>query len=549
MEFISWASIAGILGGLAWFFGLQASADTVYWVSDIMAVTLAGGLIIMVLPDRYARFIKWIAGVASFVALLMSIRVAAGYKLDGAATYQYLESAAWVNSLGISYQLGVDGIAAAMILLTGVIIFSGVLASWDVDRRPKEFFALLLVLVTGVFGVFAAQDLFMFFLFYEIAVLPMYLLIGIWGTGPKEYSAMKLTLYLMLGSAFMLVGFLAMYFQSGAHPLTFDINTLKAASYPLAFQKLYFPFLFLGFGTLAGFWPLHTWSPDGHASAPTAVSMLHAGVLMKLGAFGIIRIAVELLPGGAKEWLPIFGLFTLVNITYGAFSALSQTDLKYVTAYSSVSHMGVVVLGICTMNDAGINGAVLQMFSHGIMTGLFFALIGFTYGKTHTRIISEYGGLGKKMPVLATFFTIGGLCSLGLPGLSGFVAEFMVFVGAWRATAVYHLGPLTVTWHWVTGIAAIGIVVTAAYVLRLLQKCFWGPITNHHYDDITDANPVQIAALTILTFVIVVVGMYPAPLVALINAGVQPVLDRLDHLPAAAAAVAGTVAKVAGAVK
>ncbi|MEK7765936.1 MAG: NADH-quinone oxidoreductase subunit M, partial [bacterium] len=323
--------------------------------------------------------------------------------------------------------------------------------------------------------------------------------------------------------------FLAMYFMSGASPLTFDMTVLRSAAFSGAFQRLYFPFLFLGFGTLAGFWPFHTWSPDGHASAPTAVSMLHAGVLMKLGAYGIIRVGLEMMPDGARAWLPFFGMFTLVNITYGAICAMSQTDLKYVTAYSSVSHMGIVILGISTLTDAGLNGAVLQMFSHGIMTGLFFALIGFTYEKTHTRIIAEYGGLGKRMPVIATFFTLGGLASLGLPGLSGFVAEFLVFVGAWR------FNPLMAV------IAAIGIVFTAAYVLRVLQRCFWGPL-NPHFADLPDARPVEILCLTILSLFIVGIGMFPRPLVALINSGVQTVLTRV----AVAAAAATGVGPVAG---
>ncbi len=533
----SWGVILATLAGLAAFHGYQSAHDLNLRVSNIMALTFAAGMIIMALPERLSRFIKWIAVVFSFAALVQSIRLAMDYnRAEGAVLYQFVERADWIPAIGISYHLGVDGISAAMILLTGIIIFAGVLASWTVVNRPREFFALLLVLVTGVFGVFAAQDLFLFFLFYEVAVLPMYLLIGIWGTSSKErtkeYSAMKLTLYLLLGSAFMLVGFLAMYFGTtmyagaGAHALTFDLDAMRMTAYPLAVQKFYFPFLFLGFGTLAGFWPLHTWSPDGHASAPTAVSMLHAGVLMKLGAFGIIRVALEVFPEGAKAWMPVFMLFTLVNITYGAFSAMAQKDLKYVTAYSSVSHMGIVILGISTLNDAGLNGAVLQMFSHGIMTGLFFALIGFTYEKTHTRIISEYGGLGVKIPVLATFFTIGGLCSLGLPGMSGFVSEFMVFVGAWRANP------------WVSAIAAVGVVVTAAYVLRMLQKCFWGPITNHHYDDLTDASPVQIACLTILASVLIGVGMAPGWLVGLINVGVQPILARVS-------AAAGAVAHIA----
>lgn len=534
---IGWGLIGATVAGLGWLVNHQLATGTVLWLSDLMAATGAATLIIVALPDAHERLVKWVAAVFAFIALALSIGLALSFDL-AAGGYQFAEALPWVPSLGINYLLAVDGIGVAMELLTGIIIFTGVLASWDVDHRPREFFALLMLLVTGVFGVFAAQDLFVFFLFYEVAVLPMYLLIGIWGTGPKEYSAMKLTLYLLWGSALMLVGILVLYFGTrdpnvAGSALTFSIDAMKRTVYPPDVQKFYFPFLFLGFGCLAAMWPLHTWSPDGHASAPTAVSMLHAGVLMKLGAFGIIRIGVELFPEGARAWAPFFAVFTLVNITYGAFSAMSQTDLKYVTAYSSVSHMGIVILGICTLNDAGMNGAVLQMFSHGIMTGLFFALIGFTYAKTHTRIIADFGGLGKKLPVLAVFFTIGGMASLGLPGLSGFVAEFMVFVGAWR------MSPVMCT------IAAVGIVVTAAYVLRMLQLCFWGPITNPHYEHLEDANRVQIAALTILAGVLIAVGLMPGWLVGIINSGVGPVLERVQagevtEAVAAAAKVAAT---------
>ena len=518
----SWATIAAALGMLGWYAAVQLTGETVYWLSDIMALTATASVVIMAVPGRFERFIRWIAAAFSFGALVLSVCIAVMFQRgEGLSTFQFAETSPWIPGLGASWALGVDGIGVAMELLTGIIIFCGVLASWRVEHRPREFFALLLLLVTGVFGVFAAQDLFLFFLFYELAVLPMYLLIGIWGTGRKEYSAMKLTLYLLMGSALMLVGFLALYFGTetygapGAHDLTFSLEAMRRTVYPADVQKFYFPFLFIGFGILAGFWPLHTWSPDGHASAPTAVSMLHAGVLMKLGAFGIIRVGVELCPEGARLWLPYCAVFTLVNITYGAFSAMSQVDLKYVIAYSSVSHMGIVILGIATLNDAGLNGAVLQMFSHGIMTGLFFALVGFTYEKTHTRMIAEYGGLGARMPVLATFFTIAGLASLGLPGLSGFVAELMVFLGAWQMNRI------------MCAIAAVGIVVTAAYVLRVLQKCFWGPLTNPHYENVPDAGPVEILCLSILAFVLVAVGMLPGWLVSIINSGVAPVLGRV----------------------
>jgi NADH-quinone oxidoreductase subunit M len=517
MDILRYAVMAALAGTLGLFLSSQAGGGNALLLTDLLAVPLTGAFMVMAMPPRWARFTKHVAAFFAFTCL--SVCAVAAWNFNPAPeadAFQFAEQAPWIGSMGISFSLAVDGIGLAMVMLTGIVIFTGVLASWKVVERPKEYFALLLILVTGVFGVFMARDLFLFFLFYELAVLPMYLLIGIWGTGRKEYAAMKLTLYLLFGSALILVGILAMYFTAvgPGRPPTFDMAALSSAGFTRDFQSFYFPFLFLGFGILAGFWPLHTWSPDGHASAPTAVSMLHAGVLMKLGAYGIIRIAVEMMPDGARAWLPFFGVFTVINITYGAMVAMAQTDLKYVVAYSSVSHMGIVLLGICSMNDAGINGAVLQMFSHGIMTALFFALVGFTYEKTHTRQIAEYGGLGARMPALATFFTIGGLASLGLPGLSGFVAEFMVFLGAWRFSPA------------ITVVAAAGVVITAAYVLRVLQKCFWGPLNPAH-SAVPDASPVELVCLSILSFFLVFVGLMPGPLVALINSGVVRVLARL----------------------
>lgn len=517
MDMLRYGIIAGLAGMLGMYFSSQAGPGNMLLLSDILSIPLTGALVVMAMPQRWARFSRHVSAVFALAALGFCAVLAWKYNpAPEASAFQFTEQSSWIPSMGISFSLGVDGIGLAMVLLTGIVIFTGVLASWKVAERPKEYFALLLVLVTGVFGVFMARDLFLFFLFYELAVLPMYLLIGIWGTGKKEYAAMKLTLYLLFGSALILVGILAIYFTAagtGRTP-TFDMAILSQVAFPRDFQSFYFPFLFLGFGILAGFWPLHTWSPDGHASAPTAVSMLHAGVLMKLGAYGIIRIALEMMPEGARVWLPLFGVFTVVNITYGAMVAMAQTDLKYVVAYSSVSHMGIVLLGICSMNDAGMNGAVLQMFSHGIMTALFFALVGFTYEKTHTRQIAEYGGLGARMPAMATFFTLGGLASLGLPGLSGFVAEFMVFLGAWRYS------PL------ITVVAVSGLVITAAYLLRVLQKCFWGPLNPVH-SSVPDASPMEMVCLSILSFFLVFIGLIPGPLVNLINSGVARVLVRL----------------------
>jgi NADH-quinone oxidoreductase subunit M len=434
---------------------------------------------------------------------------------------RFVERIPWFDSLGITYLVGVDGMSVFMVLLTSIVIFAGVLASWEVMHRGKEFFAWLMILVTGVFGVFMSFDLFLFFIFYELAVLPMYLLIGLWGTGPKEYAAMKLTMMLMASSALILVGILALYYGSGLQ--TFDLTQLATAIFPTAFQHWVFPVIFIGFGVIGALYPFHTWSPDGHASAPTAVSMLHAGVLMKLGGYGALRIGVYLLPEGAQHWALFFMVLTTVNILYGSFAAIKQTDLKYFTAYSSVSHCGFVLFGVLSLNGMGFHGAVLQMFSHGIMTALFFGLIGMVYGRTHTRVIPEMGGLGSKMPWLATCFFIGGLASLGLPGLFGFVAESHVFLGG-----IFGQPGADATFSQVlTLLATASIVVTAVYVLRGLTRVFYGPIDEKHFGSLTDATLTEKLSSGILVTVLVIGGLFPSYFVNLIHSSLVPLVNRV----------------------
>ena len=341
----------------------------------------------------------------------------------------------------------------------------------------------------------------------------MYLLIGVWGTGRKEYAAMKLTLYLMAGSALILAGILGLYFAAGKQ--SFDLDVLSRATYDPRFQKVFFPILFAGFANLAALWPLHTWSPDGHSSAPTAVSMLHAGVLMKLGAYGCLVVPMSLLPDGARTWLPLVAILCIVNIVYGSLGAVAQRDLKYIVAYSSVSHMGIVLLGLASRNETALDGAVLQMFSHGVMTGLFFALVGMIYGRTHTRMVDEQGGLAARTPVLAAFFVLTGLTSLGLPGLSGFPAELSVFLGAFRV------------YPGVTVVCVTGIVFTAFYVLRVVQRLFFGAPFLVHPADFTDANRVELGALALLMLFILAVGVYPYPFVRLIGTAVAPIAAGL----------------------
>lgn len=501
-------------------------------LSWLIAIPFLTALAVIAVPSSKWKMIRWISVLGTGIHLILTASMtwafcrAAGPDLgsmkDAMLSKLYLvEKIPWFESLGITYFVGVDGISVAMIILTSIIIFTGVLASWEVKERPKEFFALLLVLVTGVFGVFVSFDLFLFFMFYELAVLPMYLLIGVWGTGPKEYAAMKLTLMLLVGSAFVLVGMLAMYHVSGLH--TFDLQKLAQAHYSSDFQRWVFPMVFVGFGVIGALYPLHTWSPDGHSSAPTAVSMLHAGVLMKLGGYGALRIAVYLMPEGATMWGLFFMVLTTINIIYGSLGAIMQKDLKYFTAYSSVSHCGFVLFGVAALNLMAFKGAVIQMVSHGVMTGLFFGLIGMVYGRTHTRNIYEMGGLAKVMPWLATTFYIAGLASLGLPGLSGFVAETHVFLGGFFGNPWAARTTTTA----LTIIATMSIVVTAVYVLRGLARVFQGPVTDPRFEKLTDATLPEKVATGMLVGVLAFVGMLPWFLIDLIEGSLMPMVNRL----------------------
>ena len=425
----------------------------------------------------------------------------------------------WYAPMHIFYSVGVDGISVVMLLLSSIIVFTGTFASWQMNIQTKEYFLWYTLLSLGVFGFFISIDLFTMFMFYEIALIPMYLLIGVWGSGKKEYSAMKLTLMLMGGSAFLLIGILGIYFGNGATSM--NITEIAAANIiPFAQQCIWFPITFLGFGVLGALFPFHTWSPDGHASAPTAVSMLHAGVLMKLGGYGCFRVAMYLMPQAAQELSWIFLILTGISVVYGAFSACVQKDLKYINAYSSVSHCGLVLFAILMMNQTAATGAVLQMLSHGLTTALFFALIGMIYGRTHTRDIREMGGLMKIMPFLSVGYVVAGLANLGLPGFSGFVAEMTIFVGSFTHADTFHRVLVIV--------ATSVIVITAVYILRVVGKILFGPIQDKHHLELKDASWDERFTVIALIVCIAGLGMFPTGWVDMIGESVAPIVSHFS---------------------
>ena len=483
----------------------------------VFAPLVIAVLMLLMNPERKTE-IRVTALAAAVFDLALSAWVYYQVYFHPTLEYQFVEKYNWLPVLGISYHVGVDGISTPLVLLTGIVMFTGVLISWGIDDRPREFFAFLFLLAGGVFGVFVSLDLFMLFFFYEIAVFPMYLLIAIWGWKvTREYAAMKLTLYLFIGSVFALIGGLAMYFTNyQMHGvLTFDMLELEKAGFSSGFQYLWFMPVFMGFAVLGGIFPFHNWSPDGHVAAPTAVSMFHAGVLMKLGAFAALRVGIMLLPEGAKQWgWLIFGL-AMVNVVYGAFIAMIQTDLKYVIGFSSVSHMGLVSLGFATLTREGMTGASMQMFSHGVMTALFFAAVGMVYDRAHTRQIPELGGMVKPLPWVAIAFIIGSLVSMGMPGFSGFVAEFPIFMGVWQI-------------NWLAAvIASISIVITAAYVLLAIRKAFFGDMPAQFEGHIGAISVLDKVALVTLCLIMISLGVFPNLMVPMVSQGVQNVLRLL----------------------
>ncbi len=462
------------------------------------------------------------AMIGGLIQLGMAINLVFAYFDERAvndAIMLFIRDEVWFKDFNIHYSIGVDGISVALLLLTALVVLAGVFISWKMKELPKEFFISLIILSTGVYGFFISLDLFTLFVFFEIAVIPMYLLIGIWGSGPKEYSAMKLTLMLMGASAILLVGILGIYFNSGADggALTFNILEIAKVNIPLEAQKLFFPLTFIGFAVIGALFPFHTWSPDGHASAPTAVSMLHAGVLMKLGGYGVFRVAMYLLPEGTLHWSWFFIILAAFGVIYGAFAAIKQTDLKYINAYSSVSHLGLVLFALLMLNKTAWNGAILQSLSHGFMTALFFALIGMIYGRTHTRDVTKLGGLLKVIPFISATYVIAGLASLGLPGFSGFVAEMNIFVGAFQHPDLFY--------RIATIVAVSAIVVTAVYILRVVGIMLMGPVKNEAFLSLEKVTWYEKTGIVLMLVPIIGIGVAPLWLSEMIMESIQPFIQ------------------------
>jgi NADH-quinone oxidoreductase subunit M len=482
------------------------------YLTAILLSCILGLLIIIFTPEDRTSQIKWVSAVFSGITLILSVYLFVAYdkSLGG---LQFVEKVPWVESLGITYFNAADGFNLPMLLLTGLVFFSGVLTMWELENRVKEFYAFYFVMVLAVFGLFMSLDLFFIFIWYDVSLFPMYLLIAVWGTTRKEYGAMKLTLYLLAGSALVLPAIIYLFVQSGLN--TFDVTRLmQAGTFTPYQQKFAFILLYIGFGILAGVWPFHTWSPVGHVAAPHAVSMVHAGVLMKIGAFAILRVGIFLCPQGWQHWAQLMAVLATIGIVYGAFVGLSQKDLKYVIGYSSVSHMGIVGLGLSTVSVDGLNGAVFQMFAHGVMTALFFSAVGYIYDRTHTKVIAELGGLSRIMPVASTYFIVAAMASMGIPCLASFWGELMVFIAAFKAYPVRG------------ALAVCALVVSALFMLRVVQRTFYGP-KNTQFAHLTDVPfalgiPRMILLATLLFF-----GLFPGFIFDMIATASVPFFNGL----------------------
>jgi NADH-quinone oxidoreductase subunit M len=485
-------------------------------ISWILLLPVCAAGIILLIPKNSVGWIKFVALCSTGWSLLFSIFALFSYDTVQAG-YQFVDKILWIKSLGISYHVGVDGISAVLLVLTTFCSFTGVISAFSVKTRVKEYFIFYLFLITGCLGVLCSLNVFFMYFFYETAVIPVFPLIGIWGSGNKEYAAMKLTLYLTLGAVLALVSVLAIYAAAGLSTFDFVILEKVLSAHPLdfKFQCWAFPLVMVGFGVILTLWPFHTWSPMGYAAAPTSVSMLHAGVLKKLGAYLIIRLGITLMPAGAEVWMPYVAVLAIVNILYCGMIAYSQKDLKYILGYSSCSHMGIILLGLACLNTTAINGTVYFMFAHGITAALGFGLVGFIYEQTHTRQISELSGLGKRIPFVSTLFVITALASSGVPGFANFIGEIIILIGAWTRYPI------------LTIFAILGLVVTAGYMLKTVRAVIQGPL-EPPWPRLQDVRGVRKFAFITLTLVLIIAGCLPSVLLPYISSSAGPIMDRIE---------------------
>ena len=499
-------------------------------LSAIVFLPIIGAIVIALLIRNYtqARIFAAAIAVVDFVLALIAF---AAYDIAAGGIQLVDRVSNWIPGLGddgfaVQYLLGIDGLSAPLVLLTGLLGLVAVLASWHIRLRVREYFIWLLALQTGVMGVFTSLDFLLFFLFWELELIPMFFLIAIWGSDPKskrEYSAMKFLIFTILGSAFMLVGILVLFFSTGTFDMTQLPDAIRGANLLLPAGVVFF-LLFIGFAVKLPLWPLHTWLPDAHTDAPTAGSVILAGVLLKMGGYGMFRVSVGMFPDVARDVAWLFAAAGVINVIYGAIVVMRQTDLKRLIAFSSVSHMGFVMIGLASVvgvngvvSPLGLTGAAMQLFTHGTITGLLFLLVGMVYDKAHTRYIPDLGGLAKRMPFLAVALLVAGLASLGLPGTSGFVAELLIFLGAFKVFAVP------------TAIAVFGVVLAAAYILWTIQRVMFGPI-KERFADITDVSGVQYVPIALLVIAIILVGVFPSIISDVFSSGVEPIAQSLEQV-------------------
>ncbi len=476
--------------------------------------------IILVLPSAQAKLMKTLALIGTLIPLILAYEIFVTFD-RGSTGMQFVEHCSWIKSFNIEYYMGIDGISVPMILLTALLGPICILASWNIDKSVRGYFSLFILLQVAMMGVFCALDFFLFYIFWEVMLLPMYFLIGIWGGPRREYAAIKFFLYTLLGSILLLLAMLALYFYSDPHTFnmmklihenSFDGQTLAIFGSVFSFSKVVFIALFLGFAVKIPLFPFHTWLPDAHVEAPTAISVILAGVLLKMGTYGLFRISYPVLPEAAVWFSVALAVLGMINIIYGALCAMAQTDLKKLVAYSSISHMGIVCLGMAVFTPAGMNGALFQMFNHGTVTAMLFLLVGVIYDRAHHRDIEGFGGLGVSMPVYAGIMSFAFFAALGLPGMSAFISEVLVFIGAFN---VYPT---------ITAISVLGIVLTAGYLLWTMQRMFLGPL-NEKYKDLPEISLREIITLAPLGIIVLILGIYPMPILDMISTSMQNLIE------------------------